>query len=205
MKPVERHPWNHYGRRANQRDPGRRRLSTNVALLNASNSFTSFNGLTGVLVATNPTNQIPGTISANGSGLSNLNRANVAVGTIVNAGISATAAIAPAWRTMLMRCWRSPESSTTAHRPCRCGRKFWNFHAVRTRPFDCRHTKPPVSCARPRRIFWNWPIGRSKTRTQALGEPRSSGWFSAFRRRRTSAVLGQSPMSLKDPRPLPTT
>ena len=95
MKPVERHPWNHYGRRANQRDPGRRRLSTNVALLNASNSFTSFNGLTGVLVATNPTNQIPGTISANGSGLSNLNRANVAVGTIVNAGISATAAIAP--------------------------------------------------------------------------------------------------------------
>ena len=47
-------------------------LSSNVALLNATNAFTGTNRFAGVLIATNINNQITGTFTGNGGGLTNL-------------------------------------------------------------------------------------------------------------------------------------
>jgi hypothetical protein len=57
------------------------RLSTNVALLNANQVFTASNRFAGVLVATNPLNQISGSFVGNASGLTNLNASQL-TGTI---------------------------------------------------------------------------------------------------------------------------
>ena len=59
------------------------RLSTNVALLNGTNVFTSTNRFSGVLIATNANNQLAG----NGFSLTNLNSTNL-TGTINDARLS---------------------------------------------------------------------------------------------------------------------
>ena len=58
------------------------RLSTNVALLNGTNSFTGTNNFAGVVNATNLNNIIKGTFTGSGAGLSGLNANNLASGTV---------------------------------------------------------------------------------------------------------------------------
>src|SRR5262249_13982461 len=57
------------------------RLSANVPLLNGTNLFSGTNRFSGVLVATNPANQLSGILGGNGSGISNLAAAQI-VGTV---------------------------------------------------------------------------------------------------------------------------
>jgi hypothetical protein len=52
-------------------------LSTNVALLNGTNFFTGTNHFAGVVIVTNVNNQITGSFTGNGGGLTNLNTANL--------------------------------------------------------------------------------------------------------------------------------
>src|SRR5262249_54932974 len=53
------------------------RLSTNVIFVNGTNTFTASNRFTGVLIATNVSNQLSGSFSGNGSGLSSLTAASL--------------------------------------------------------------------------------------------------------------------------------
>lgn len=53
------------------------RLSTNVALLNGTNVFAGTNRFSGVVQATNANNQLTGTFTGNGNGLTNLFAANL--------------------------------------------------------------------------------------------------------------------------------
>jgi photosystem II stability/assembly factor-like uncharacterized protein len=63
------------------------RLSANVPLLNATEQFT------GAITATNSANIIAGTIRGDGSGLTNLNTANLTSGTVADARLSANVAL----------------------------------------------------------------------------------------------------------------
>jgi len=65
------------------------RLSGNVALLNTNQTFTGSNTFNGVSAMTNANNRFTGTYSGNGSGLTLLNAANVAAGTLADARLSA--------------------------------------------------------------------------------------------------------------------
>ena len=71
-------------------------LSANIALLNGTNSFTGTNTFAGVAIATNANNVIAGALIGNGSGMSNLNPANLSAGTagINISGNASTAGIA---------------------------------------------------------------------------------------------------------------
>ncbi len=57
------------------------RLSTNVALLNAHQTFTGSNALNGVVIGTNTANQFAGSFTGDGSGLINLSPTNLTAGT----------------------------------------------------------------------------------------------------------------------------
>ena len=63
-------------------------LSTNVALLGASQLFAGSNTYAGALIATNPANQLVGNFTGAGAGLYNLNAANLAFGTVPEARLS---------------------------------------------------------------------------------------------------------------------
>jgi hypothetical protein len=65
------------------------RLSSNVSLLNANQTFSGSNSFSGVATLANPNN----TLSGNGSGLTSLNAANVSSGTVADARLSANVAL----------------------------------------------------------------------------------------------------------------
>jgi hypothetical protein len=65
------------------------RLSTNVPLLNGTNGFTGTNRFAGVVQATNANNLISGAFTGNGAGVTNLNAANLAAGTLADVRLSA--------------------------------------------------------------------------------------------------------------------
>ena len=67
------------------------RLSANVALRNANQTFTGSNTLNGVVIATNTSNLIVGAFTGNGSGLTSLNGANLAPGTVLGAALQPNA------------------------------------------------------------------------------------------------------------------
>src|SRR5208283_1441915 len=56
-------------------------LSANVALLNGTNHFTATNQFAGVVIATNVDNQVTGSFTGNGNGLTSLTPANLSAGT----------------------------------------------------------------------------------------------------------------------------
>ena len=60
------------------------RLSTNVTLLSAPQTFTGSNRFAGVVVLTNAANTLAGTLSGNGGGLTNLNAAAISGGITTN-------------------------------------------------------------------------------------------------------------------------
>jgi hypothetical protein len=64
------------------------RLSANVALRNAHQTFTGSNVFTGVVTATNPANAFGGSFAGNGAGVTNLNAGNLASGAVPNARLS---------------------------------------------------------------------------------------------------------------------
>ena len=66
------------------------RLSGNVALLNANQTFSGSNIFTGVSTLTNATNMFAGTFSGNGGGLTNLNASQLASGTVPSDRLSGT-------------------------------------------------------------------------------------------------------------------
>jgi hypothetical protein len=68
------------------------RLSTNVALLNGSQTFGGANKFTGTLTATNPANIFTGIVSGNGIGQTNLSTTNL-VGTLPDARLSTNVAL----------------------------------------------------------------------------------------------------------------
>ena len=65
------------------------RLSTNVALLNANQTFTGSNTFSGVVTATNPANTFNGSFTGNGMGLTNLNASVLASGALPDGRLSA--------------------------------------------------------------------------------------------------------------------
>jgi hypothetical protein len=62
-------------------------LSTNVALLNASQTFTGSNNFSGVIMAGNPANVFTGSFSGNGGGLTNLAANAIAGGITTNLAV----------------------------------------------------------------------------------------------------------------------
>jgi hypothetical protein len=69
------------------------RLSSNVVLRNASQSFTGSNTFSGVSILTNVNNSFVGTHSGNGSGLTALNASSLASGTVSDARLSGNVAL----------------------------------------------------------------------------------------------------------------
>ena len=76
------------------------RLSTNVALLNANQTFTGSNTFTGVARLTNTLNLLAGTHVGNGAGLTNLDAANIA-GALADARLSTNVALRNADQTFI--------------------------------------------------------------------------------------------------------
>jgi hypothetical protein len=68
------------------------RLSTNVAFLNGTNTFSGTNQFAGRIIATNANNQVSGTFTGNGGSLTNLNAANL-TSTVADARLSANVAL----------------------------------------------------------------------------------------------------------------
>jgi hypothetical protein len=69
------------------------RLSSNVALLNANQSFSGSNTFVGVASLTNAGNTLVGTHSGGGAGLTSLNAANLSSGTLPDARLSTNVAL----------------------------------------------------------------------------------------------------------------
>src|SRR5204863_8458336 len=65
------------------------RLSTNVPLLNGNQTFAGFNTFNGVASMTNVNNRFTGAFVGSGIGLTTLNAANLAFGTLADARLSA--------------------------------------------------------------------------------------------------------------------
>ena len=70
------------------------RLSTNVAMLPANQTFSGSNVFTGTVIATNAANTFHGTFTGDGAGVSNLNGVALAPGTVGNAAINTNAVTA---------------------------------------------------------------------------------------------------------------
>ncbi len=75
------------------------RLSANVALLSANQTFAASNTFNGVSAMTNANNHFAGTFSGNGTGLTALSAANIAAGTLADARLSANVALLSANQT----------------------------------------------------------------------------------------------------------